>query len=117
MWLETNRIIFWHILHISGSTPRNAVRRSLQFGTSSTSGGGSKIRSVIFLHCFFKVSEKQKFRKNRYPRKEHPVWILARSANMFPVIFENPLESEKELLRLRWENSTGTLCMVAENGE
>nr|VFK41708.1 MAG: hypothetical protein BECKTC1821E_GA0114239_101340 [Candidatus Kentron sp. TC] len=28
----------------------------------------------------FKVSEKIKFRKNRCPRKEYPVWILARSA-------------------------------------
>ena len=32
---------------------------------------------------FIYVSEKQKLRKNYCPCKEHPVWILARSANMF----------------------------------
>jgi len=36
---------------------------------------------------FVHVSEKQKSGKNRYPRKEHPVWILARSANMFYAFF------------------------------
>nr|VFK07635.1 MAG: hypothetical protein BECKLPF1236A_GA0070988_1001016 [Candidatus Kentron sp. LPFa]VFK23806.1 MAG: hypothetical protein BECKLPF1236C_GA0070990_100083 [Candidatus Kentron sp. LPFa] len=35
---------------------------------------------------YFKVSEKQKFRKNRCLCKEHSVWILARSANMFTAL-------------------------------
>jgi len=41
----------------------------------------------------FKVSEKQKSRKNRCPRKEHPVWILLLRANMFQV-------SEKQSFRV-----------------
>nr|VFK66623.1 MAG: hypothetical protein BECKUNK1418G_GA0071005_110016 [Candidatus Kentron sp. UNK]VFK72112.1 MAG: hypothetical protein BECKUNK1418H_GA0071006_109616 [Candidatus Kentron sp. UNK] len=47
----------------------------------------------------FSVSEKQKFRKNRRLRKEHPVWILLLRANMFPYSF---LRLPKKSLHRRW---------------
>nr|VFK18568.1 MAG: hypothetical protein BECKLPF1236A_GA0070988_102018 [Candidatus Kentron sp. LPFa]VFK33090.1 MAG: hypothetical protein BECKLPF1236C_GA0070990_101918 [Candidatus Kentron sp. LPFa] len=51
------------------------------------------------LNSLSKVSEKQKFRKNRCLRKEHPVWILARSANMFFPVLKN--NSRPLCLKLR----------------